>query len=180
MISETESQSLTRVCRRCSRELPLAYYNLCGGYRLWKCRDCRTEAARQYCAVHRDEIRRKRHLHYLATIEASRAHRNAYARRWYQVLRMEVLRHYGQLCACCGETESAFLCVDHINGGGTKHLKSLAAQGQRFYEWLRREGWPSGFQILCHNCNAAKGSQGICPHQRQAGIKELQVLSSAP
>lgn len=31
--------------------------------------------------------------------------------------------------------------------------------------WLRRNNYPNGFQVLCHNCNMAKGFYGKCPHQ---------------
>jgi ABC-type uncharacterized transport system substrate-binding protein len=36
-----------------------------------------------------------------------------------------------------------------------------------FYKWLARNGYPSGFQILCMNCNHGKSRNGgVCPHQR--------------
>ena len=31
--------------------------------------------------------------------------------------------------------------------------------------WLEKNNFPSGFQILCWNCNFAKGSLGKCPHE---------------
>lgn len=81
-------------------------------------------------------------------------------------IRMETLAAYGNKCACCGESEEAFLAIDHINGGGNKHRKQVGAScGPSFYRWLKRNGWPSGFQLLCHNCNHAKAIRGMCPHQ---------------
>ena len=32
-------------------------------------------------------------------------------------------------------------------------------------EWLKRNDYPPGFQVLCHNCNWAKHALGRCPHQ---------------
>ncbi len=79
-------------------------------------------------------------------------------------LRIAVLNAYSNndpKCACCGEKEIAFLAIDHINGGGNKHVKSIKG---KFYNWLKKNNYPKGFQVLCHNCNMAKGFYGKCPH----------------
>ena len=75
-----------------------------------------------------------------------------------------VMEHYGDGCACCGEKELIFLVIDHINGGGTKHKKSISRIGGNFYTWLRLNNFPEGFQVLCQNCNWAK-RMGECPHK---------------
>ena len=51
--------------------------------------------------------------------------------------------------------------------GGNKHRKQLKAFGVELYAFLRREGWPPGYQILCHNCNLSKGYYGLCPHWKE-------------
>jgi hypothetical protein len=90
--------------------------------------------------------------------------------RWKQI-RIEVLNHYGNKCACCGETTPEFLSIDHINGGGNGHRKALEENGVKkhhgsgFYKWLIDNNYPDGFQLLCHNCNFAKGHYGKCPHE---------------
>jgi hypothetical protein len=33
--------------------------------------------------------------------------------------------------------------------------------------WLVQHNFPTGFQILCMNCNFAKGKLGTCPHQEK-------------
>jgi hypothetical protein len=101
-----------------------------------------------YYEVHRDEIRTK-------------------ARQKSAELRAEVIQHYGGCCACCGETEIKFLAIDHLNGGGVAHRRKLGGGGQAIYRWIRNNSYPEGFQVLCHNCNTAKGLYGICPHQRR-------------
>lgn len=90
-----------------------------------------------------------------------------YQRKWKQALRREVLDHYGGACACCGETELAFLSLDHKNGGGTKHRQELGLRGAAIWAWVKREGYPDMFQVLCHNCNQAKGYYGACPHEEE-------------
>jgi hypothetical protein len=35
------------------------------------------------------------------------------------------------------------------------------------YRSLRNQGYPPGYQVLCHNCNWAKYAYGECPHQKE-------------
>lgn len=80
-------------------------------------------------------------------------------------LRTDVLNAYGNKCQCCGESHREFLAIDHMNNDGTEHKKSLSLKSaQAFYTWLRKNNYPQGFQVLCHNCNMAKGFYGRCPH----------------
>lgn len=88
--------------------------------------------------------------------------------------KIEILSHYcdGELrCACCGETELDFLTLDHVNNDGAEHRRQLGAAGVSVYCWIKRNKFPTGFAILCWNCNAAKGRFGICPHQRKRDEK---------
>lgn len=83
--------------------------------------------------------------------------------RWR--LRSEALKHYGgdnPSCKCCGESFYELLSIDHINGGGAAHRKEIG-QGS-IYSWLKRNNYPEGFRVLCHNCNQAIGHYGYCPH----------------
>lgn len=70
-------------------------------------------------------------------------------------------------CECCGETILEFLAIDHVNGNGSRHRSTISSSrsSTRLYTWLRKNKYPEGFQVLCHNCNSAKGFYGICPHK---------------
>ena len=106
---------------------------------------------------------------------------NSYVVRYKEKIRAEVFQRYGgDVCACCGEREHVFLTVDHIEGGGNLHRKELnrskdkkekqaGGGGHAFHIWLKRQGFPPGYQILCFNCNFAKWKLGKCPHQKDAG-----------
>lgn len=96
--------------------------------------------------------------------EVCRERTGIYCRNRYKATRQKVIDFYGSNCRCCGETEICFLAIDHINGGGNKHRKEVGI-GFNFYMWLINNNFPEGFQVLCHNCNYAKYSLGICPHQ---------------
>lgn len=87
--------------------------------------------------------------------------------KYYAKLRLEVLTHYSggkPKCACCGEEEIKFLTIDHINGGGRKDREENG-KGTMMYRRLRKTGYPKGYQVLCYNCNCAKGAYGKCPHK---------------
>lgn len=87
-----------------------------------------------------------------------------------RALRVKVLAHYSggtPKCACCRVTNLEFLSLDHINGGGRQHRKTIKI---RWWEWLRKNNYPDGFRVLCHNCNQSTGIYGYCPHQTQNSI----------
>lgn len=89
-------------------------------------------------------------------------------RQKYMSVKDDVFNAYGgYICTCCGETEPLFMCIDHINGGGEIHRTSIGvgSRGRNMYVWLKKNGFPSGFQVLCQNCNIGKHlNGGICPH----------------
>jgi hypothetical protein len=105
------------------------------------------------------------------TDEQRRTYAAAWARKRHEENRQLALAAYGGTCACCGESEAAFLAIDHIDGGGNEHRRSLSGTGRmvgssNFYAWLRRNDHPDGFTVLCHNCNFAKShAPSGCPHR---------------
>jgi hypothetical protein len=92
--------------------------------------------------------------------------------RWKEkhVVEVLVLGHYSNgspACACCSESERDFLVIDHIEGHGNEHRRQIfgrAQSGWRFYSWLVKQGFPTGFQVLCFNCNMSKAKHGKCVH----------------
>jgi hypothetical protein len=55
------------------------------------------------------------------------------------------------------------LALDHINGEGPRQ-PGRRVGGNTFYAWLKKQGYPAGLRVLCHNCNCAKGRDRDCPH----------------
>ena len=102
-----------------------------------------------------------------ASFQRHRGKRLQAMKAWHRRVREEVLEHYGGRCACCNEERMPFLCIDHVNGRGNAHRRSLGAMnsGAQFYRWLMKAGFPLGFRVMCHNCNFATAHSGICPHQ---------------
>jgi hypothetical protein len=76
-------------------------------------------------------------------------------------IRATVLQHYGGKCAYCGVAAGMFLTIDHIAGGGKEHRKSMGEPN--ICKWLYQQsirGFPTGYQVLCWNCNSAKHIYG--------------------
>lgn len=122
-----------------------------------KCKNCGNERKRrhQYCSLCAKKARLK-----------SR-------REWRRKVKKEVLSEYSTqnnpICnwGSCGETDIEKLCLDHVNGGGREHMKSIGLYnpksnkilgGHPFYVWLRKHGYPIDppLQVLCLQHNQDK------------------------
>ena len=111
--------------------------------------------------VYRAERRRIASSYRANNLVQERARERKYRAR----IRQEVIAAYGGKCTCCGESTPEFLVIDHTNNDGAAHRKEIgAAGGSTIYKWLKKNDYPEGFQVLCHNCNMAKGFYGQCPH----------------
>lgn len=122
----------------------------------------RDPVQRRYYRTHIQARRALARSQYQVSPEKRRK-RNRYMKLWQAALRAEILRAYGGECACCGESAPKFLAIDHINSDA--HKEHTRTGGSTFYGRIKRRGFPPEYQLLCHNCNAAK-AQGGCPHMR--------------
>lgn len=79
-----------------------------------------------------------------------------------------VLRaQFGPDCVCCGESDPAFLTLDHINDDGNmqRRANSVNFDYASTLSRFRRNGWPDDLQVMCMNCNLGKERNGgVCPH----------------
>ena len=81
--------------------------------------------------------------------------------------KIKVFFHYCKgmpKCQCCGERGLFFLTLDHINGHGKQHREKVGF-GNTFLNWIIKNDFPPGYQVLYNNCNIAKGRRKQCPHQ---------------
>lgn len=101
--------------------------------------------------------------------EKSRARGREKDKRLSRALKKECFEHYGSSCSCCSETIFEFLTIEHIGGKGNVHRKNLFKHnvgGFHMYRWLKKNNYPSGYTILCMNCNWAQRLGSICPHKK--------------
>lgn len=182
----------TKQCSRCKKMLPATteyffrYRRSKDGLAYW-CKDCKgsheakvaqsgrkreynkayykqnreriLQRSKDYHHAHPEKQVARQRKYYAANKDVCDNRSKANARR----IRLEIIAAYGGKCECCGEERIEFLAIDHINGGGRRHRKSLSGN---FYRWLKRNNFPEGFRVLCHNCNSALGFYGYCPHKQ--------------
>ena len=77
--------------------------------------------------------------------------------QWYRIKRkvliLQIYSKHTMRCAKCGISDIDVLTIDHIDNGGYKHRREI---GSDFYAWLIKNKFPTGFQVLCLNCNWKK------------------------
>lgn len=152
--SPRRAETDTVTCRECGFTGPGSEFPTNSGYILSLCWDCKRAKDRAYTT---ERLKNTVHL------EAKRRHGRNTKRR----LKEEVLEHYGQACVACGERDVDVLTIDHIHNDGAEHRRQAGDRGSGFYSWLKRHGFPAGFQTLCRNCNAAKAvNGGVIPERR--------------
>lgn len=140
-------------CTKCRQAKPFNQFHVqkrhSTGRQSW-CKTCCLESKRANYQKRGDELR-------------------AYRRARYADIKQQAINTYGGRCACCGVAEPVWLNIDHENGDGATHRKTLPSNGRAgaIYAWLKRMGYPSGFRVLCFNCNVAEHLGG-CPHRSWA------------
>ena len=113
------------------------------------CKPCRKARDAQRYADHKEIIREQQRTYDFA-------------------VKLKIIEAYGGKCACCGETIPEFLTIDHIdNNGAEERRQNNNLTGTKFYRWLIKNNFPKdNYQLLCCNCNCAKGFFGYCPHNK--------------
>lgn len=99
--------------------------------------------------------------------EEFRRKNSAYNRSFMRRIFLAALNAYGgPVCKCCGEGNIFFLTLDHVNNDGAEHRRETGGvTGKNLAWWLKKNGYPPGFQVLCFNCNCGRARNGgVCPH----------------
>ena len=130
------------------------------------CKKCKAVEDKTYYEKHLDKIKFKKQKYYennkqhivdktLRYQKSNPEKVKIYAKTSRKKLKLEVFNYYCNndvKCQYCDEKELCILTVDHINGGGRQHTKEVGS----LYPWLKLNGYPEGFQILCWNCQFRK------------------------
>lgn len=141
-----------KTCSCCKAVKPLSEYNKHGSTKDRLQTECKT------CHNERRQVARKAKLGCYATErERYRDSHLMACRKTYYKAKRQVFEHYcpdGPRCAICGFADSRALSLDHINGDGAEHRRTL--KGVNLYRWVVRNNFPSNFQVLCMNCQWIK------------------------
>lgn len=135
-----ESRPATPVlCYRCGRKMnrrPTASSAMCG----------RCSYASNPAAV-KSKVR--------AWVTANRGRHNETLRASYLARKSESVRRYGGKCPC-GESNLAFLVIDHINDDGADDRRLWRNKVSDIHRFLKKNEYPPGYQVLCGSCNLQK------------------------
>jgi hypothetical protein len=119
---------------------------------------------KEYRGEHVEEIQEAQKEYYTENKDRLLVEFAKYHMSYSNKNKVTVLTHYGKdgklACVRCGFDDIRALSIDHINGGGLRHIRSLNCH---IYVWLIRNNFPSGFQTLCMNCQWVKRAEnGEC------------------
>lgn len=114
-------------------------------------------------------------------VDAPHFDRDRWTISYTRYIKSKMIEAYGGKCVCCGENKYEFLTLDHINGNGNAHRRSLKlASGSQFYKWLEKQGFPKdNYRLLCWNCNCSMGTRGYCPHEKERGRQIIPGFTTA-
>jgi hypothetical protein len=124
-------------------------------------REVRAAYQRAYYARNRERLQAE----YLANREERLAYQKKKRKVYHERLKREVFAAYGNCCACCGEDHPRFLSIDHVNGGGGAHRRTVGTTAMVMLDIIKH-GFPADYQLLCFNCNLGRYfNGGTCPHK---------------
>jgi len=180
-----------KICRVCGVELVVGknwteslkkyYSNICLGCEKIRVKNPKYRPAiLKYRVEHKDEIKKCQKEYRLNNLDKERKRNQDYSKsdagkksrkNNYNNLRYEIINHYSNgamkcMCPGCNEDHLDFLTIDHINNNGSEHRREIGTGGTRLLKWILKNKFPSGFQILCMNCNFSKGKHGFCSKHR--------------
>lgn len=174
---------LNTYCRACAAEMnkawrqgvraekrtELGYFRKCGSCDLFVTRPELSTWNSYYCKPCQKVIDAREYA-------TNRAKRQAESRERLRRLRLAVIEGYGGCCECCGQRRWQFLTLDHIHGGGKKHIDEVGGN-QKLLRQLRDNGFPRDrIRLLCTNCNCGR-RLGECPHKTP--LPDLAVQQKA-
>ncbi len=129
------------------------------------CRECNTEKTIDNFYKKSKDVKTRHNI----CIDCHKQLLNTQNKQRKRKQRRIVIEHYGgasPVCWCCDEAHYEFLTIDHIDGGGNTHRKTMPHGSGSICRWLIKNNFPPGFRILCYNCNITRGLHGYCPHKR--------------
>lgn len=169
-----QNDQTTRKCKKCNNvkeitQFPI--YDNKSGSRRHACNSCNAKRVEDHHAKNREwrlECARKRYAKDPTSVwtPKRRKRANELAQVRLRNLRNAIYLKYGNKCNCCGETNTLFLTLDHVNNDG-KHMRKYVhgRSANTIYTWIINNNFPDIFQLLCFNCNIGKSrNNGVCPH----------------
>jgi len=149
-----------KYCKKCGESKPIdSFYNQKSskdGKMLW-CKQCSDKSARDWAS--NNQVYQEKHRKYgMEYFQKNKANIIFKRKEQYMTLKVKALSHYSgggiPHCVRCGIDDIDVLCLDHINGGGTKERRGTPRKD--IHRILHCKNYPEGYQTLCANCNLKK------------------------
>lgn len=125
-----------------------------------QCKVCISDGVKRYAQTEKGKKIRKESIKRYKKNHPDRVRKQENKRR--KDRRLQVLEHYScspPKCVMCGFDDIRALQIDHINGNGRDHRRQLgrrAGGSDIIIDFIIKNNYPDGFQILCANCNMIK------------------------
>ena len=122
-------------------------------------REQHRETDRRYRAAHAEEINsqiseKRKSGEYKPSPSGSKPE---YTRNYRARIRHQIIEALGAKCLRCGFDDWRALQVDHVNGGGAKHRRTVISLSRYYKDILASVQAHDGtYQLLCANCNQIK------------------------
>lgn len=110
--------------------------------------------ARKYYQNNKEEIKAKNRDYTLKNPERYSASRKRIRRR----IMSSIFDKLGNKCELCKVANKIILQIDHIEGGGSKHFRKVAASIKGYYKEIAKsvENNEGKYRLLCANCNLSE------------------------
>ncbi len=171
-------------CTQCKQTLPLTEFDKNSNHRdgltsvCKKCiyisqktyREKNQDKIQAYLKKNKDRIKIRNKIYRENNREKRRAYSKLYDKNHKEYFKEQakkikiiILSHYSNgtmKCAICDWDDVRALTIDHINNNGAEERKKYG-EGLTFYNWLIKNDFPIGYQVLCRNCNWIKYLEDI-------------------
>lgn len=129
------------------------------------------EKTKEYQRVYRENNRERVSGYGKKSYPKHKEGKREYQRRLTAKYKTTFLEMYGNACSCCGESMYDFLTIEHRQG----QEKASRRTGLVAYRDAVKEYRPDLYEVLCWNCNCAKGKLGYCPHHPPEAMKPYKI-----
>lgn len=129
-----------------------------------KCKDCRNKDQ----TIYRKKNQKKLNIYKYNWAKNNKKSCKESVKKYKNSIKLKVFKHYSKstkpFCSCsrCKINILDFLTIDHINGNGASFRKKTGLRGLTLYQYLIKNNYPKGYQVLCFNCNCSKKTGNMC------------------
>lgn len=146
---------MMKTCANCGEDKPFEQFTkkkrYADGLSLY-CKECESKSYKRYYQKNKADVKSKSKKYYDLNKDKINEKTCECHRKRRTKNRLKVIEHYSNgtmKCAKCDWSDVRALTIDHINGGGLRHRREIGTS--HLSDWLVKNNFPDGFQVLCMN-----------------------------